>query len=336
VLWNDLVETSIWSVGGYWPALAGLARLLEELGEVAVELRKERLEQSNIAEELADVFFISTCLANQYCADLSAHYADAGLTPSLTLSAAAESPSTAFFDLVISAGSLARTINMYEGSKPPKPNERVTRIGEGIAHLHRALAGLAAATGVSLADEVRATCHRKSTRDRARFKPSHDASLCAALDAFRSLQPRPHLPSERLWGASAWVEPDRQRSLDRIAGELARFTRIIPFESLNGFIVHLPRQPFGASTAHLAAATKYLLLELAERDESPKPSTASGFDRDDWRFLFGGQPLFISSFCIGSSDVFILFQPERSFQTLQLARRQPPARWWEADLSLLG
>jgi NTP pyrophosphatase (non-canonical NTP hydrolase) len=66
-MWQKLVEDVVRRVGGYWPVLAGVARLQEELGEVAAEL--EVNQPDGLAEEMADVFFISTCLANQYVAD---------------------------------------------------------------------------------------------------------------------------------------------------------------------------------------------------------------------------------------------------------------------------
>ena len=178
--WNELIDKSIRSVGGYWPPLAGVARLLEELGEVAVELRREPRIQNKLAEELADVFFISTCVANQYLADLGAAYADAVLDDSLVIKTAVEPAPIVFLDLLCSASSLARTVNLYEGSKPLKPDEHVTRIGQAVARLHRALAELASGMCVRLADEVRAACERKSNRDRGRFKISFDAALCPA------------------------------------------------------------------------------------------------------------------------------------------------------------
>jgi NTP pyrophosphatase (non-canonical NTP hydrolase) len=338
-MWNELVDKSIRSVGGYWPPLAGVARLLEELGEVAVELRREPRSQSKLAEELADVFFISTCLANQYVADLNAAYVGAELNNSLVAKTADKPAPIAFLDLLSSAGSLARTVNLYEGSKPLKPDEQIARIGESVARLHRALSILASASGIQLADEVRGACERKSKRDRGRFKTSHDASLCPALDEFRSIQSRMHNSNAmrtRVWGASPWVESDRRRSVDRIAQELSRFIRVAPHEFLEGFVVHLLGQPFGQTVAHVAAGMRYLLSELGERDVSAKRRMAGGFEREDWSFEFAGQYLLIDLFApsLGSPDVFIFFGLK---ETQALIREgQLPVRWWEADISLLG
>ena len=336
--WSELVDQSIRSVGGYWPPLAGMARLTEEIGELAVEFRRQPLSMTNLAEELADVFFISTCIANQYLADLGAAYANAGIDETLILKSGAEPMPAAFFDLVVTAGSLARTVNLYEGSKPLKPAERITRIGETTAQLHRALCRLAAATNVRLADEVRASCERKSKRDGSRFKTSCDASLCPARDAFRAIQSS--LLSSigrwtRVWGASPWVESDRWRSLDRISQELARFARVAPHESLDGFVVELPGQPFGLSVAHAAAALKYLLSELGRRDASVKQSAADGFEIAGQRLLieaFGscfGQQSPRSAF--GNTDLFLVFY--RGGALKDFGER---LRWWEADAAIIG
>jgi NTP pyrophosphatase (non-canonical NTP hydrolase) len=338
-MWNELIDKSIRSVGGYWPPLAGVARLLEELGEVAAELRREPRSQGKLAEELADVFFISTCLANQYLADLTAAYVNDGLNDSLVMETKEESAPMALLGLLSSAGALARTVNLYEGSKPLKPDEQVTRIGESVAQLHRELAILASATGVQLADEVRGACERKSKRDRGRFKTSYDAALCPALDEFRLIQSRVHSPNARrarIWGASPWVESDRRGSIDRIARELGRFIRVAPHELLEGFVVQLPGQPFGHTVAHLAAGMRYLLSELGERDVSAKRCMAGGFEKEDWSFEFAGQYLLIDLFApsLGSPDVFIFFGL-KEIQAL-IREGQLPVRWWEADISLLG
>ena len=63
---------------GYWPPLANLARLMEEVGELARLInhrfgtkpkRPEETEQE-MAEELADVLFVILCIANEQGIDL--------------------------------------------------------------------------------------------------------------------------------------------------------------------------------------------------------------------------------------------------------------------------
>lgn len=68
---------------GYWPPLANLARLTEEVGELARELnhrygskpKKADEPESDLALELADVLFVIITLANEQEIDLGAAFA---------------------------------------------------------------------------------------------------------------------------------------------------------------------------------------------------------------------------------------------------------------------
>ncbi len=63
---------------GYWPPLHNLARLVEEVGELARELnhrygskpKKAGEAEQDLAMELADVLFVLLVLANQHGIDL--------------------------------------------------------------------------------------------------------------------------------------------------------------------------------------------------------------------------------------------------------------------------
>jgi NTP pyrophosphatase (non-canonical NTP hydrolase) len=77
---QDRIENWIKSHGGYWPPLAMLSAIIEEIGELAREINhlegykpKKKDEQVvNIGEELADVIYALICIANYYKVDLSA------------------------------------------------------------------------------------------------------------------------------------------------------------------------------------------------------------------------------------------------------------------------
>jgi NTP pyrophosphatase (non-canonical NTP hydrolase) len=64
---------------GYWPPLANLARLVEEVGELArlmnhrfgPKTKKAGEAEQELAEELADVLFVILVLANEQKIDLS-------------------------------------------------------------------------------------------------------------------------------------------------------------------------------------------------------------------------------------------------------------------------
>ncbi len=63
---------------GYWPPLANLARLVEEVGELArlvnhrFGTKPKKLDEGEqeMAEELADVLFVILCMANEQGIDL--------------------------------------------------------------------------------------------------------------------------------------------------------------------------------------------------------------------------------------------------------------------------
>ena len=63
---------------GYWPPLANLARLMEEVGELArlvnhrfgTKPKKPDESEQEFAEELADVLFVVLCMANEQGIDL--------------------------------------------------------------------------------------------------------------------------------------------------------------------------------------------------------------------------------------------------------------------------
>ncbi len=64
---------------GYWPPLVNLARLMEEVGELARELnhrfgektKKPEEPEQDLALELADVLFVLLVMANEQKIDLS-------------------------------------------------------------------------------------------------------------------------------------------------------------------------------------------------------------------------------------------------------------------------
>jgi len=64
---------------GYWPPLVNLARLMEEVGELAREMnhqfgaktKKPEEPEQDLALELADILFVLLAMANQQKIDLS-------------------------------------------------------------------------------------------------------------------------------------------------------------------------------------------------------------------------------------------------------------------------
>lgn len=67
---------------GYWPPLSNLARLVEEVGELARELnhrhghkpKKQGEPEQDLALELADIMFVLIAIANEQKIDLQAAF----------------------------------------------------------------------------------------------------------------------------------------------------------------------------------------------------------------------------------------------------------------------
>ena len=67
---------------GYWPPLSNLARLVEEVGELARELnhrfghkpKKQDEPEQDLALELADIMFVLIAIANEQKIDLEAAF----------------------------------------------------------------------------------------------------------------------------------------------------------------------------------------------------------------------------------------------------------------------
>ena len=75
---QQIVDRWIRENGGYWPPLANLARLVEEVGELSRELnhrhgpkrKKSGEPEQDLSLELADVLFVLIALANEQGVDL--------------------------------------------------------------------------------------------------------------------------------------------------------------------------------------------------------------------------------------------------------------------------
>jgi NTP pyrophosphatase (non-canonical NTP hydrolase) len=78
---QEKIDDWIKNHGGYWPPLAMLSAITEELGELSREInalegfkpKKRRKEKTYLGEELADLLFSIICVANHYDIDLNSY-----------------------------------------------------------------------------------------------------------------------------------------------------------------------------------------------------------------------------------------------------------------------
>jgi NTP pyrophosphatase (non-canonical NTP hydrolase) len=255
------VRSAIEQVGGYWSPLAGLARLLEELGELA----ESKPGSTGARGELADLWIISTAIADQFLGEV----AEPGSTSRIGLA-----PDRAFAELLIAAGTIARIVNFYDGPKAPRSRAGWPSLAEAVASFHSVLGAVARMQDIELQAAVQEKLDAIPARDADRFERGfQDPSTAPALAAFRAIETsaldfQPALG--RLWGAPPW--PQRAGAvasgMGEIASALVSFTRAAETERLDAYVIPAPPCE---SPALLDAWMDDLLEWLAALDPSPDP-----------------------------------------------------------------
>jgi hypothetical protein len=226
-----LVRETMLQAGGYWRPLAAVARLLEELGELAELLDGQDPASADAGSELADLWIITTALADQYLAHVpEPGAAAAGL--------AGREDGRRLSDVVQAAGVIARVVNHYDGPKTPRAS--LPPLGQAIRAFHGELGGLAQALGLDLADAVAGKLQTIRARgDLTRFQRSgHDPSTADSLARYRAGDPRRE--RMRLWGGPEWTGADPAASALAMNPWLDAFAKAAAAERLDGFVISGP------------------------------------------------------------------------------------------------
>jgi len=259
-------------VGGYWRPLAAVARLLEELGELAETLASHGDDGQELASELADLWIITTAVADQFLGEVDepgSHRASPRDSHDRDDRASA-TPSDPLRELVTAAGQIARIVNYYDGPKTPRSLEGWPSLSDAVAEFHRRLATAAHAHGVDLGAAVADKLGAIPVRDSDRFaQAEHDPSTAACLEQFRLIQTTEwgaHVERARLWGAPAWSTQPLASNVAAIAPTLTSFTRAATRERLDGYVV---RGPALGSMQSLDEWARDVLSELASHDPRP-------------------------------------------------------------------
>lgn len=311
------LQGAIRSVGGYWPPLSAVARLLEELGELADAAYGYKPDRSTaIGEELADLWIISTCLASQYCIEL----AEAEQSP------VAQDVGELLLRGLRCAGEIARTINYYDGPKNPRTLEGWVPLGRQIRKFHEVLFELADQCRVQLRTVVQQKITTMATRDATRFKPGFDPSTAPSLVAFRRLVDRTACPfahHARLWGTPTWNSLQTiEQNTSAITAVLTALAKCARYEQIDGLVAQMPECLASDRFDNLGTLLNRVLRTLCEMDEVNNRSFASQVDEPGWQFEFRDVRFFISVFSPhypanhprhSPDDHYIFFQPESSF-----------------------
>jgi NTP pyrophosphatase (non-canonical NTP hydrolase) len=295
------VHAMVQNIGGYWRPVNAVARLLEELAELGQELTTagDNGGREELAGEFADLWIITTCLANQFNVVLTD---GTNGTNGTAKERPADGEATGFVRLVEDAGRIARVVNYYDGPKNPRSLDGFPTLTAAIKTFHRTLRTLAISRGVDLDAAVDSKVTAAGERDRGRFALSYDPSTADSLRVFRPVldrsRRRPSGDREpRLWGAPTWDgHLSVEHNVDQIIPFLTCFAKAAERENLDGFVIRLPDGP---ETADLPALSRHLsraLTCLAARGPRPNGSFPAEVRAPGWQFSFRGTRLLISVF----------------------------------------
>ncbi len=284
-----LVRATLARVGGYWRPLAAVARLLEELGELAEILQSSAQEPEELAAELADLWIITTAVADQFLGEVrepGSHPTGEHGNPDRG-ELAARRAGDQLAPLVVAAAQIARIVNYYDGPKTPRSLDGWPSLNDAVATFQLALAAFARATAIELSAAVADKLRFISSRDANRFAPAeHDPSTAPCLELFRRIETTPwgeDIGRARLWGAPAWAARSPTANAVALIPTLRAFARAASRERLEGYVIAGPE----LESVELAEAwSRAVLRELAgeERLLAGEP------------LVFGDQPLSASLF----------------------------------------
>ena len=264
-----LVRQVIGQVGGYWRPLAGLARLIEELGELAESLADPSGGSADLASEMADLWIISTAILDQFLGEAEEPGAVHGQEAV---------PSSSVSELLVAAGQIARIINYYDGPKTPRSVAGWPSLEQAVTELHHRLAALALASGVELDVAVRVKLASIPPRDSGRFEQAeHDPSTAPLLERFRSSAQAAEMAEGRwvrAWGAPPWSARSLEENVEAILPSLGSFTKAAPRERLEAYVIAAP--PLG-SPEERSRWLEGLLGELGGLDPGA-PDSLGGAD----------------------------------------------------------
>lgn len=340
---QERIHNHVKSVGGYWRPLSGLARLTEEIAELAEVLEEKEIDIDRLSSELADVFMISTCLANQYCADLSREYNKLSVPIELaeiTSPFPSSEGSDSFLRIVSITGKLARLINSYEGDKKPKKGEELSSVQEVVANLHKEIWSFSKQKGIDLLSHLEKVLEKSRKRDKDRFAHLYDPVMTSSLQSFQVIKTSTHCPfaaSAKIWANPEWKkEKKMEENISDAIPHILRFIRVAVSEGLDGFVITAPGC-YGTSLKELAKFTRLTLKYLSDQDPANIHCMDKGVDGNEWQFSFNGQRFFVitfapcypathSRYAFGMDATFIFLQPEHSFSKSKVPRGESPGK----------
>lgn len=223
---QNIVDETVRTLGGYWVPLSGLARVLEELGELgALILKKDYGDE--FATELSDVMIITICVANQYCARLdTSEINDEDTIPKLSLL-------QIYLKLAADCGEFARIVNSYEGNKKLKPTERPTTIEKQASIICSDVTSIAKMLDLNIEEIVEKTMLKVRKRDKNRFDTLYDPSLSLSHDEYIQT----FNPKMKVWGLRDSQYASLNEDLTNNEDTITRFLKFGEIEGINALVL---------------------------------------------------------------------------------------------------
>lgn len=341
---QEKIDQTVRELGGYWTPLSAFARVSEELGEISEIVLTFPLDTPALTAELADLYIITTCLANQYCVKLSDEYKTLGYNPNQPKSQTIDHTAIDTVEKIVPSlagqiGKLARILNYYEGQKKKKTTDETKSLREEIAKLHLIIFAVADFLKVDIKSVIEANLIHSQKRDVNRFDLSRDPITEESLEHFQAVIDStlcPFAPDAKIWGAKAWDKAlNFEENITSNLSWLERFAKVCDPEQLDGFVIEVKLDENNHSDLiSLGKLLNQTLRVISTNDPAGQNCMDEEIETPTWRFSFGGVTFFISTF----SDLygpdnsrhsphpgsfFVFFQPEKSFDHHHIHRDNP-------------
>lgn len=163
----------------------------------------------------------------------------------------------------------------------------------------------------------------------------HQLALSPSVGRFHTIQQQTRCPfarDARVWGASNWDSTvDWDENCRRIALQFWEFTNAVREEELDGFVVEFDGLEYGQAIPSLAGCLNRFLRSLSHEDPLHSDCMRKVIDMPEWEFSFAGERVFIivfapcyakssSRYGFGCENVFVLLQPQSSFEHHKIPR----------------
>ncbi|GLO65278.1 MazG nucleotide pyrophosphohydrolase domain-containing protein [Oceanobacillus kimchii] len=244
-IYQSNIDKHIQNLGGYWRSISALARLQEEIGELAELILEKNSKIDELKEEIADIYIISTCLVNQYKNNLEEVYNKIDIptkTKELQELSSDHSVTDLFFYIQIQAGKIARIINHYDGDKIKKPTEKDRNLGLEVAFLHKYLFLLANNFKFNLFHSIDRVLKKSAKRDKNRFSLMHDPTTTLSLKRYRALinQSTGKITEKKLWGSYEWnSNRSIENNIEKSVPSFIHFCKCAQIEGLDGYVFEI-------------------------------------------------------------------------------------------------